>query len=99
MSDQQDLMRAEKARAILTDPMVEDAFQYIADQVRDAFFELDPSDSGARERLLLLDKARQQFRNVFELHLVTGRFAREHLISEQAAADEVARIRQLVKER
>lgn len=98
-TDQAAVHRAARAQALLTDPMVQDALAFVRDQVRDAFFDLELSDPGARERLLLMDRARQQFERVFTAHLMDGSVARDLLLSEELAAQHLAAIQQRVKER
>lgn len=98
-SDQAAMHRAARAEAILGDPMVKDALAFVRDQVRDAFFDLELTDPGARERLLLMDRARQQFERVFSAHLMDGSVVRELLLSEEKAAQHLAAIQQRVKER
>lgn len=98
-SDHAALHRAARAEALLGDPMVKDALAFVRDQVRDAFFDLELSDPGARERLLLMDRARQQFERVFTAHLMDGSVARDLLLSEELAAQHLAAIQQRVKER
>lgn len=98
-SDQAALHRAARAQTILTDPMVQDALAFVRDQVRDAFFDLELTDPGARERLLLMDRARQQFERVFTAHLMDGSVARAQLLSDDLAAQHLAAIQQRVKER
>lgn len=44
--DEAAVHRAARAQTILTDPMVQDALAFVRDQVRDAFFDLDPADAG-----------------------------------------------------
>lgn len=98
-SDQAAMHRAARAESILGDPMVKDALAFVRDQVRDAFFDLELSDPGARERLLLMDRARQQFERVFTAHLMDGSVARAQLLSDDLAAQHLAAIQQRVKER
>jgi len=98
-NDQAALHRAARAEAILGDPMVKDALACIRDSVRDSFFEIDPADAGAHQRLLLVDRARQQFERVFTAHLMDGSVARAQLLSDDLAAQHLAAIQQRVKER
>ncbi len=98
-NDQAALHRAARAEAILGDPMVKDALAFVRDKVRDAFFDLELTDPGARERLLLMDRARQQFERVFTAHLMDGSVARAQLLSDDLAAQHLAAIQQRVKER
>ena len=98
-SDQAAMHRAARAESILGDPMVKDALAFVRDQVRDAFFDLELTDPGARERLLLMDRARQQFERVFAAHLMDGSVARAQLLSDDLAAQHLAAIQQRVKER
>lgn len=98
-SDQAAMHRAARAESILGDPMVKDALAFVRDQVRDAFFDLELTDPGARERLLLMDRARQQFERVFTAHLMDGSVARAQLLSDDLAAQHLAAIQQRVKER
>lgn len=93
------IARAARARVILEDPMVAEALAAIREGVRDLFFELPPEAAAQRERLHMLDRARQQFEAVFRAHLLGGLVARDALLSEQQAAQALAAIQERVKGR
>lgn len=77
------IKRAELAKRIITDPMYMEAMQILRDQTRDLFFDIDPSDSAARERLHMMDRARQQFQQVFETIITIGEIDRNVLLEEE----------------
>lgn len=58
--------RAERARALLADPMVAEALETIKTAVRDQIFDLGIEQREQREFLFMVDKARQQFETCFK---------------------------------
>ena len=94
-----DVARAVRAKAILSDPMVQDALATLKSAVRDLFFETPPEAVEQREQLHLLDRARQHFESVFTAHILGGEVARASLLDDAQAEQALAAIQQRVKER
>jgi hypothetical protein len=97
--EQFDIARADRASTILEEPMVAEALSALKTGVRDLFFETPAEAAEQRERLHLLDRARQHFETVFRIHIMGGAVARDSLMSDVAAADALAAIQQRAKER
>lgn len=94
-----DVARAVRAQAILSDPMVQEALGTLKSAVRDLFFDTPPEAMEQRERLHLLDRARQHFESVFTAHILGGEVARASLLDDAQAGQALAAIQQRVKER
>lgn len=79
----QAIHRGERARAILTDPLVQEALRAIREGVRDTFFATPHDAAQQREFLHLMDRARQQFEGVFTL-LIAGAEVSQYELTEEA---------------
>lgn len=93
----EDISRGERARALMSDPMVQEAFANLKTAVRDLFFELPAEAAEQRERLHMVDRARQHFESIFTIQIFNGQLERDQLLSDIAAEDaaEAARMRAL----
>lgn len=95
----QELHRAERAQAILTDPLVVEALDTLRSATRDLVFDLPIEARERREQLYLMDRARQDFVRVFTAHLMSGEVVAKQLLMEQLEDQQTAAIRERVKER
>lgn len=75
--------QGERARAVLSDPLVQKALEALRDGVRDAFFETPADAAQRREFLHLMDRARQQFEGAFRL-LIHGAEVSKFELTEEA---------------
>lgn len=96
MNDQQrmQIARAEHADRILNDPLVMEAFQTIEKVIRDQVFDLPMEAVEQREKLVLMDKSRQQFMNLFELAIRGGEVPRYELTAEANTKARIQAIRE-----
>lgn len=96
MNDQQrmQIARAEHADRILNDPLVMEAFQAIEKVIRDQVFDLPIEAVEQREKLVLMDKSRQQFVNLFELAVRGGEVTRYELAAEANTKARIQAIRE-----
>lgn len=96
MNEQQRLQiaRAEHADRILNDPFVMEAFQTIEKVIRDQVFDLPMEAVEQREKLVLMDKSRQQFMNLFELAIRGGEITRHELTAEANTQARIQAIRE-----
>lgn len=74
-----DLSRAQRARVILEDPLVAEAFALMESKVLDAWRASDGSDHAGRERLYHYQRAIRQFRTFFAEAVTTGKFAEREI--------------------
>lgn len=93
------IYRGEQAARIMAEPLVIEALAAIKANVRDLFFELKPEQAGSREMLHLMDRARQQFENVFRLHIAGMTVSKYELLDEANTAARVEAVRRTVLER
>lgn len=94
MTREEAIYRAEQARRVMQDPMVREALDTIKTAVRDQVFDLPVEAIEQREKLVLMDKMRQQFEKYFELALSGGEVARRDLLNEQHTAMRLDAIRE-----
>lgn len=96
MNDQQrmQIARAEHADRILNDPIVMEAFKTIEKAIRDQVFDLPIEAAEMREKLVLMDKSRQQFMNLFELSVRGGEITRYELTDEANTQARIQAIRE-----
>jgi ABC-type thiamine transport system ATPase subunit len=96
VNDQQrmQIARAEHADRILNDPLVMEAFQAIEKAIRDQVFDLPIEAVEQREKLVLMDKSRQQFVNLFELAVRGGEVTRHELAAEANTKARIQAIRE-----
>lgn len=90
--------RAEHAKRLLNDDMLQEALTTLKTATQTMFFELSTGDAEAREKLHLMDKMRQQFENILTAIIFNGEVVQHGLLAEahaQAAADIIKdRVRQ-----
>lgn len=99
MSDEQTLVRAKRAEAILGDPLVSEVLQAMADAIAEQFF-ATPADSFEQLRPLhMMDAARRQFEAAFRALITGGRVVAADRHIEAAMLEAQDKIRQHVKER
>lgn len=96
MNDQQrmQIARAEHADRILNDPVVMEAFKTIEKAIRDQVFDLPIEAIEMREKLVLMDKSRQQFMSLFELAIRGGEVTRYELTVEANTQARIQAIRE-----
>lgn len=96
MNDQQrmQIARAEHADRILNDPVVMEAFKTIEKAIRDQVFDLPIEAAEMREKLVLMDKSRQQFMSLFELAIRGGEVTRYELTVEANTQARIQAIRE-----
>lgn len=97
--DYQVASRASRAEQILADPLVAEVLQAMRSAIVDAFFATPAEAVEMRERLHLMDRARQQFEGAFRALVLGAQIQAMERSAEQAAADALAEIQQRVKER
>lgn len=96
MNDQQrmQIARAEHADRILNDPLVMEAFKTIEKAIREQVFDLPLEAVEMREKLVLMDKSRQQFMSLFELAIRGGEVTRYELTVEANTQARIQAIRE-----
>lgn len=96
MSEQREqaLYRAAQAQRVVGDPMVREALDTIKAAIREQVFDLPVEATEQREKLVMMDKMRQQFERYFELALSGGEVARRDLLNEQHTATRLDAIRE-----
>lgn len=96
MNDQQrrQIARAERAQAILSEPIVQEALSTIEREVRDLIFALPAEATQQREKLVMMDKMRQQFVRWFEIAINAGEVTKYELLAEQNAQAKLEAIRE-----
>ena len=93
-SREQAMYRAAQAQRIVADPMVREALDTIKTAIRDQVFDLPVEAVEQREKLVLMDKMRQQFELYFELALSGGEVARRDLLAEEHTQSRLDAIRE-----
>jgi hypothetical protein len=91
--------RAEHAQRILSDDLVKEALETLKTQTQALFFELPSNAASEREYLHLMDKARQQFENLFKLIVAGGEVSKFELMAEEHTKARVAAIQDRVRQR
>lgn len=102
MTDETDtftLSRAVRAHAVLSDPLVVEVLAAMRVAVVDLFFNTAAEDVAMRERLHMVDRARQQFEGAFRALIMGGEVEAHERRANQMAADALAEIQQRVKDR
>lgn len=91
------LHRGEHAKRILEDSLVREALETIKRETQGMFFALPSQASSEREFLHLMDRARQQFENYFQILIAGATVHRSEILAEdqmQARMDAIqARVR------
>jgi len=77
---QPDIARAERAKAIIEDPMVAQAFEDIENSCLDGFKASGPDQVDLRENCHRLYLAIGMFQDIFKKHLDTGKMANISLL-------------------
>lgn len=88
------IARAEHADRILNDPVVMEALKTIEKAIRDQVFDLPIEAAEMREKLILMDKSRQQFMSLFELAIRGGEVTRYELTVEANTQARIQAIRE-----
>lgn len=88
------IARAEHADRILNDPIVMEAFKTIEKAIREQVFDLPLEAVEMREKLVLMDKSRQQFMGLFELAIRGGEVTRYELTVEANTQARIQAIRE-----
>ena len=91
--------KAEQARLILENDLVKFALDQIKTETQAMFFQLGSQAREQREMLHLMDRARQQFENVFRVLISAGEVSRYELLDEQHTAARLAAISERVRSR
>ena len=73
------LVRGQKARALLEDPLIAEALSLMERGVLDAWKASDGADHEGRERLYHYQRAIRQFRQFFAEAVTTGKFAEREI--------------------
>lgn len=98
-TESEDIARASRARAILNDPLVVDVLQAMRDGIVSAFFSTPAEAAELRERLHMMDRARQHFEGAFRALIAGGDIANAERNAEGMAERALAEIQRLVRER
>ena len=93
------LHKAEQARLILDNELVKYALDKIKTETQALFFQLGSQAREEREMLHLMDRARQQFENVFLVLIQAGEVSRHELLNEHHTAARLAAINERVRAR
>ena len=91
--------KAEQARLILDNDLVKFALDQIKTETQALFFQLPSQAREEREMLHLMDRARQQFENVFRVLISAGEVSRYELLDEQHTAARLEAINERVRSR
>lgn len=75
MTPEQEVMRGERARQILEDPLVVEAVTQIKSQLLEQWRLSPVKDTELRERLWAIYTGMHVFLEAFESHIATGKFA------------------------
>jgi hypothetical protein len=96
MTPEQRISRAEQAKRVLEDPLVQEALTHLKTSTQAIFFDLPANAAQEREFLHLLDKARQQFEQCFTAILIDGEVTRRELLAERGMKEHLADIKRRV---
>lgn len=89
MNLEEEVIRAEKARQVLQDPMVLDALNDIETAVISQWHECPVKDQDMRERLWMMYGVSKQFRKILQSHIETGELAKAQLFREQTLLEKM----------
>ena len=73
------LVRGQKARVLIEDPLIKEAFALMEKGVLEAWKASDGADHAGRERLYHYQRAIRQFRQFFTEAVTTGKFAEREI--------------------
>jgi hypothetical protein len=93
------IQKADHARRILDDDLVKFALSKIKTESQGLFFQLGSQAREEREFLHLMDRARQQFENVFLILIAGGDVSRHELAHEYHTQARLDAIRDRVRSR
>lgn len=98
MNDEQRnaINRADAAKRIMDDPMVQEALQAVETGITDAWKDVPVRDVEAREHLHRLLQAKRQFENVFRICIETGTIARVELQAEEERKSLLTRVKERI---
>jgi len=91
--------RADQAKLLLDNDLIKFALDKIKTETQALFFQLGSQDREEREFLHLMDKARQQFENVFLVLIQAGELSRYELINEEHTKAKLRTINDMVRDR
>ena len=91
--------RGEHAKRLLDDDLLKDALNTIKTQTQALFFELPSTAIAERERLHLLDKARQQFENLLNVLVAGGEVSKYELLADEQTKARADAVRERVRQR
>ena len=91
--------KAEQARLILDNDLVKSALNHIKTETQALFFQLGSQAREEREMLHLMDRARQQFENVFMALIQAGEVSRHELLNEHHIKARLDAIQERVRSR
>lgn len=80
---QRHIAEGARARAILSDPLVEKTLSAMRQAICDSFFATESGDSALRERLHMMHRAQRQFEAAFQ-ELILYADAESRMASEEA---------------
>lgn len=88
------IRRAAQAESLLTDPILSESLDAIKTAIREQVFALPIEASAERERLVMMDKIRQQFVSTLELVVRGGEISRHELDMELNTKARIEAIRE-----
>ena len=74
-----DIARGDRARELLAEPLLIEAFELLESEYTDAWKESPAADSAARDRLWLMLKLLHRVRGHLEIAVTDGKLKRRHL--------------------
>lgn len=83
MTNEEQIQRAERAKLLLEDPMVQDALSDIEQAIMGQWSELAVENKAQAEELKRLLWAAKQFRNIFEVTIAGAAVARNELLNAE----------------
>lgn len=94
MTPEQCIYRAEQAKRLLEDPILSEALETIKTAIREQVFALAIEAKEDREKLILMDKLRQQLVNTLEMVIRGGEVSRHELLMERNTTTRLDAIRE-----
>lgn len=91
MTQEEEMQRAEHARQVMEDPLVQEAFSVIEKEILSQWEECPARDVEGRERLWQYYKIAKKFRGVFEGVMETGKIAKRQLEDTRPFMDRMLR--------
>lgn len=90
MTEEEQALRGQKARELLANPLLTEAFETIEKEVYDAWLSSPARDDEGREKLWLKVKLLHKLRGQLELIVETGRAAEASLVQKALEASREA---------